>query len=55
MIRMLDHTADAGFEIGAPTLKALFDDSVCGGHDASSSLCSCAPGRRRLYAPGSTS
>jgi predicted phosphoribosyltransferase len=30
MIRILDHTADVGFEIGAPTLEALFDDSVCG-------------------------
>ena len=27
MIRMLDHTADVGFEIGAPTLEALFDEA----------------------------
>ncbi len=27
MIRMLDHTADIGFEIGAPTLDALFDEA----------------------------
>ncbi|MDP8952355.1 MAG: archease [Actinomycetota bacterium] len=27
MIRMLDHTADIGFEIGAPTLEALFDEA----------------------------
>ena len=26
MIRMLDHTADVGFEIGAPTLEALFEE-----------------------------
>jgi SHS2 domain-containing protein len=25
MIRMLDHTADVGFELAAPTLEALFD------------------------------
>lgn len=27
MIRMLDHTADVGFEIRAPTLEALFDEA----------------------------
>jgi protein archease len=27
MIRMLDHTADVGFEIEAPTLEALFDEA----------------------------
>ena len=27
MIRTLDHTADVGFEIGAPTLEALFDET----------------------------
>jgi SHS2 domain-containing protein len=27
MIRMLDHTADIGFEIRAPTLEALFDEA----------------------------
>ena len=27
MIRMLDHTADVRFEIGAPTLEALFDEA----------------------------
>jgi SHS2 domain-containing protein len=27
MIRMLEHTADVGFEIGAPTLEALFDEA----------------------------
>jgi SHS2 domain-containing protein len=27
MIRMLDHTADVGFELGAPTLEALFDEA----------------------------
>jgi SHS2 domain-containing protein len=27
MIRMLNHTADVGFEIGAPTLEALFDEA----------------------------
>jgi SHS2 domain-containing protein len=26
MIRMLDHTADVGFEIEAPTLEALFEE-----------------------------
>ena len=26
MIRMLDHTADVGFEIRAPTLEALFEE-----------------------------
>ncbi len=27
MIRMLDHTADVGFEIEAPTLETLFDEA----------------------------
>ena len=27
MIRMLDHTADVGFELGAPSLEALFDEA----------------------------
>ncbi len=27
MIRMLDHTADVGFEVGASTLEALFDEA----------------------------
>ena len=27
MIRMLDHTADVGFELGATTLEALFDEA----------------------------
>lgn len=27
MIRMLDHTADVGFELEAPTLEALFDEA----------------------------
>ena len=27
MIRMLDHTADVGFEIEAPTLEDLFDET----------------------------
>ena len=27
MIRMLDHTADVGFELAAPTLEALFDEA----------------------------
>ena len=27
MIRMLDHTADVGFEIEAPTLEGLFDEA----------------------------
>ena len=27
MIRMLDHTADVGFEIEAPTLEDLFDEA----------------------------
>ena len=27
MIRMLDHTADVGFELKAPTLEALFDEA----------------------------
>lgn len=27
MIRMLDHTADVGFEIEAPTLVSLFDEA----------------------------
>jgi SHS2 domain-containing protein len=27
MIRMLDHTADVGFEIKAPTLEVLFDEA----------------------------
>jgi SHS2 domain-containing protein len=27
MIRMLDHTADIGFELEAPTLEALFDEA----------------------------
>ena len=27
MIRMLDHTADVGFEIKAPTLEALFNEA----------------------------
>jgi SHS2 domain-containing protein len=27
MIRMLDHTADVGFEVGAPTLETLFDEA----------------------------
>jgi protein archease len=27
MIRMLNHTADVGFEIEAPTLEALFDEA----------------------------
>jgi SHS2 domain-containing protein len=27
MIRMLDHTADVGFEIRAPALEALFDEA----------------------------
>ncbi len=27
MIRMLDHTADVGFELGAPTLEALFEEA----------------------------
>jgi SHS2 domain-containing protein len=27
MIRMLDHTADVGFELAAPTLKALFEEA----------------------------
>ncbi len=27
MIRMLNHTADIGFEIQAPTLEALFDEA----------------------------
>src|SRR5215203_6462182 len=27
MIRMLDHTADVGFELKAPTLEAMFDEA----------------------------
>lgn len=27
MIEMLDHTADVGFELGAPTLEALFEEA----------------------------
>src|SRR5215211_5560848 len=27
MIRMLDHTADVGFELKAPTLEALFEEA----------------------------
>jgi SHS2 domain-containing protein len=27
MIRMLDHTADVGFELEAPTLEALFEEA----------------------------
>src|SRR5215212_8790571 len=27
MVRMLDHTADIGFELAAPTLEALFDEA----------------------------
>ena len=27
MIRMLDHTADVGFEVEAPELEALFDEA----------------------------
>ena len=27
MIEMLDHTADVGFELGAPTLEGLFDEA----------------------------
>ena len=27
MIRMLDHTADVGFELGAPTLEGLFEEA----------------------------
>jgi SHS2 domain-containing protein len=27
MIRMLDHTADVGFELSAPTLEGLFDEA----------------------------
>ena len=27
MIRMLDHTADVGFEMEAPTLESLFDEA----------------------------
>jgi hypothetical protein len=27
MIRMLDHTADVGFELEAPTLEDLFDEA----------------------------
>jgi protein archease len=27
MIRMLDHTADGGFEIEAPALETLFDEA----------------------------
>jgi SHS2 domain-containing protein len=27
MIRMLDHTADVGFELGAPSIEALFDEA----------------------------
>lgn len=27
MIRMLDHTADVGFEVGAPKLEFLFDEA----------------------------
>ncbi len=27
MIRMLDHTADVGFELEAPTLEGLFDEA----------------------------
>src|SRR3712207_4355293 len=27
MIRMLDHTADVGFELRAPSLEALFDEA----------------------------
>jgi SHS2 domain-containing protein len=27
MIRMLDHTADVGFELEAPTLEVLFDEA----------------------------
>jgi SHS2 domain-containing protein len=27
MIRILDHTADVGFELEAPTLEALFDEA----------------------------
>ena len=28
MIRMLNHTADVGFELGAPSLEALFDEAL---------------------------
>jgi SHS2 domain-containing protein len=28
MIKMLDHTADVGFELGAPTLEALFEEAM---------------------------
>jgi SHS2 domain-containing protein len=27
MIEMLDHTADVGFELGAPTLESLFEEA----------------------------
>jgi SHS2 domain-containing protein len=28
MIRMLDHTADVGFELGAPSLEGLFEEAL---------------------------
>jgi hypothetical protein len=28
MIRMLDHTADVGFELGAPMLEGLFEEAL---------------------------